>query len=50
MLDKENLQQQEALGIVGVNLTYGAFFLHSEPEKLIASLLDGLPPRASRST
>ncbi len=42
MLDKENLQQQEALGIVGVNLTYGAFYLHSEPEKLIASLLDGL--------
>src|SRR5471032_11180 len=42
MLDKENLQQQEALGIIGVNLTYGAFYLHSEPEKLIASLLDSL--------
>jgi hypothetical protein len=42
MLDKENLQQQEALGTIGVNLTYGAFYLHSEPEKLIASLLDGL--------
>jgi hypothetical protein len=42
MLDKENLQQQEALGIIGVNLTYGAFYLHSEPDKLIASLLDGL--------
>jgi hypothetical protein len=42
MLDKENVQQQEALGIVGVNLTYGAFYLHSEPEKLVASLLDGL--------
>jgi hypothetical protein len=42
MLDKENLQQQEALGIIGVNLTYGAFYLHSEPERLIASLLDGL--------
>jgi hypothetical protein len=42
MLDKENLQQQEALGIIGVNLTYGAFYLHAEPEKLIASLLDGL--------
>ena len=25
-----------------MNLTYGAFYLHSEPEKLIASLLDGL--------
>src|ERR1700677_331280 len=42
MLDKENLQQQEALGIVGVNLTYGAFYLHSDPKALIASLLDGL--------
>ena len=42
MLDKENIQQQEALGIVGVNLCWGAFYLHSEPEKLIASLLDGL--------
>ncbi len=42
MLDKENLQQQEALGIVGVNLMYGAFYLHDDPEKLISSLLDGL--------
>jgi hypothetical protein len=42
MLDKENVQQQEALGIVGVNLTYGAFYLHSDPKKLIASLIDGL--------
>jgi hypothetical protein len=42
MLDKENVQQQEALGIIGVNLTYGAFYLHTEPEKLIASLLDNL--------
>src|SRR5476649_2885843 len=42
MLDKENLQQQEALGTIGVNLAYGAFYLHSQPEKLIASLLDGL--------
>ncbi len=42
MLDTDNLQQQEALGIVGTNLCYGAFYLHSEPDKLIASLLDGL--------
>src|ERR1051326_8755517 len=27
MLDKENLRQQEALGIIGVNLLYGAFYL-----------------------
>ena len=34
--------QQEALGIVGVNLCYGAFFLHHEPEQLVESLLDQL--------
>ena len=32
MLDRENDLQQEALGIVGVNLLYGAFFLHHKPE------------------
>ncbi|QEL13354.1 TonB-dependent receptor [Limnoglobus roseus] len=42
MLDAENAQQQEALGIVGVNLLYGAFFHHHEPEHLLDSLLDSL--------
>jgi hypothetical protein len=42
MLDSENALQQEALGIVGVNLLYGAFFLFHEPEALMESLLDGL--------
>lgn len=42
MLDKENQAQQEALGIVGVNLIYGAFFLFNNPVKLLASLLDNL--------
>jgi hypothetical protein len=42
MLDVEAWAQQEALGIVGVNLLYGAFFEHHEPEKLIESLLDKL--------
>ncbi len=41
MLDTENALQQEALGIVGVNLLYGAFFAH-EPEQLVESLLDNL--------
>jgi hypothetical protein len=44
MLDKENSKQQEALGIIGVNLIHGAFFLHGEPELLIESLLDSLSP------
>ena len=44
MLDSEAGLQQEALGIVGVNLLYGAFFLHHEPEELVESLLDKLTP------
>src|SRR6202790_1186435 len=42
MLDHENDLQQETLGIVGVNLLYGAFFLHHRPEVLLESLLDSL--------
>ncbi|MEZ4292411.1 MAG: TonB-dependent receptor [Myxococcota bacterium] len=42
MLDAETTLQQEALGIVGVNLLYGAFFLFSDPDALVESLLDGL--------
>lgn len=45
MLDSENAAQQEAIGIVGVNLLYGAFFLNHEPDQLIESLLDGLSTR-----
>ncbi|HSY22840.1 MAG TPA: hypothetical protein VK841_12030 [Polyangiaceae bacterium] len=41
MLDNENALQQEALGIVGVNLLYAAFFAH-EPEEVVESLLDNL--------
>lgn len=42
MLDVENAAQAEALGIVGVNLVYGAAFLHGDPEHLLRSLLDQL--------
>ena len=35
MLDKENARQHEALGVIGVNLIHGAFYLHR-------SLLDNL--------
>jgi len=42
MLDEANVDQQEALGVIGVNLIYGAFYEH-EPEKLIASLIENLP-------
>jgi hypothetical protein len=42
MLDAEASLQQEALGVVGVNLLHGAFFLHHEPDQLVESLLDRL--------
>ena len=42
MLDTEAALQQEALGIIGVNLLYGAFFHHHQPESLVDSLLDQL--------
>ena len=42
MLESGNSQQQEALGIVGVNLIYAACCLHHKPEQMVESLLDGL--------
>jgi len=42
MLDKENVRQQEALGIIGVNLIHGTFYSWQQPEFLIRSLLDDL--------
>ena len=44
MLDEANVDQQEALGVIGVNLLYGAFHYH-QPEKLISSLQENLAPR-----
>ena len=42
MLDESNLMQQEAVGILGVNLIYGAFYYYTDVEKLIRSLGDNL--------
>jgi hypothetical protein len=42
LLDKENVQEQEALGIMGVNLAHGANYLYNDPETLLVSLLDNL--------
>ncbi len=41
-VDHENDLQQEALGIVGVNLLYAAFFFHHKPQMMLESLLDNL--------
>ena len=42
MLDREANEQQEALGVLGVNLVYGAYYLFDDPRKLIDSLTDNL--------
>jgi hypothetical protein len=42
MWDKENVLQQEAIGIIGTNLIYGAFYYRDNPRKFIQSLLDNL--------
>ena len=42
MLDDDAALQQEALGIVGINLLHAAFFERQQPEQILASLLDRL--------
>jgi hypothetical protein len=42
MWDKENLLQQQALGIFGVNLIYAALYYLNDPGRLIQSLADNL--------
>jgi hypothetical protein len=42
MLDPENIPQQEALGVMGVNLIYAALYLHHDPRTFIRSLMDNL--------
>ncbi len=42
MWDKTALSQQDALGVIGVNLVYGAALLHTDTEQFILSLADNL--------
>jgi hypothetical protein len=42
MWDKESASQQQALGIVGVNLLYGAFYYLANPKNLVESLRDNI--------
>lgn len=42
MLDRDNITQQQALGVVGVNLIDAAFNCHDDPDRVLDSLLDGL--------
>ncbi len=43
MLDEANADEQEALGVVGVNLLHAALY-ESQPERLISSLQENLAP------
>lgn len=42
MWDKDHILQQQALGVVGVNLIYGAFNYRDQPDRLISSLTDNV--------
>ncbi|MEM9837288.1 MAG: TonB-dependent receptor [Bacteroidota bacterium] len=47
MLDNDNQLQQQAIGILGVNMIYGAYHYQHDPELLLQSLLDGLKGRVA---
>jgi len=42
LLDKSNAEQQHAIGVLGVNLVYGTFYLADDPRALLESLCDDL--------
>ncbi len=42
LLDAETVREQEAIGIVGVNLIHAAYYRHTSPVNLIGSLMEGL--------
>jgi hypothetical protein len=44
MHDTESSWQQRAIGIIGVNLMYGCFYLLDKPEELVRTLLDSIGP------
>jgi hypothetical protein len=42
--DNDSLQQQVAIGVLGVNMIYGCMFI-AQPEEIMLSLLDGVTTR-----
>lgn len=44
MLDNDGGAQQEALGVLGVNLIHSAFNYFTQPKKIIETLVDSLEP------
>lgn len=47
MLDNDNQLQQQAIGVLGVNLVYACYRYHDDPEVLLESLLDNLHGRVA---
>ncbi len=47
MKDRNNPLQQQAIGVLGVNLVYGAYNYYRDPETMIVSLMDSLSDRIS---
>lgn len=45
MLDKDNQLQQQAIGVLGVNLIYACYHYYDNPEILLESLMDNLKDR-----
>ena len=44
LFDEDNIKQQEAVGIIGVNLIHAALEYTKDPHKILSSLKDGLEP------
>ena len=44
LLDEDNLKQQEAAGIIGVNLVHAAMHYTTDPHRILGSLLDNIEP------
>ncbi|MEM7571351.1 MAG: TonB-dependent receptor [Bacteroidota bacterium] len=50
MLDNDNQLQQQAIGILGVNMIYAAYYYGNQPEILVQSLHDSLKGRIAIDT
>ncbi len=42
MLNRDGLQQQHAIGVMGVNLLYGCYYMSHDPQGILKSLRDNL--------
>ncbi|MEL6636309.1 MAG: TonB-dependent receptor [Bacteroidota bacterium] len=45
MLDNDNQLQQQAIGVLGVNLIYACYYYNDDPEVMLQSLIDNLHDR-----